>query len=365
MKKKRPPSRTPRRSTRRSSSSSRRRRRSGSSPPALASVRCGASSSPSSARRRSPPPGPSRMATSPGKRSAAPTTRPRRGERAAEARGRRAPSRPASIYSVKYQYFDEYSRSCEEWLSKNYKNEYHQDRRVPRRDLLGDGEEVSRRGLRAGRLLRQRRIQRGRELPPLQQLRGGSQALQGGPRQEREVPPSACAARPVRSRRVERDRERQSDGRVPARHSGLRLPERGGPGRARSPSDAAQQQRLRQRRGERLRTREEEPSARARRRRRFHAGVQPARALLPRAREAERRAEGRQERARGSEKQKVDTQAIDLALLVASQGIRKNPNYASIHNTAGLIFVQSGDLNNAVRRFGRRGSSTRASSRRT
>lgn len=56
--------------------------------------------------------------------------------------------------------------------------------------------------------------------------------------------------------------------------------------------------------------------------------------------------------ARGQEKSKVDTQAIDLALLVASQGIRKNPNYASIHNTAGLIFVQSGDLNNAVRRFG-------------
>ncbi|MCS6899612.1 MAG: hypothetical protein RMJ98_08040 [Myxococcales bacterium] len=29
-------------------------------------------------------------------------------------------------YSVKYQFFDEYSRSCEEWLSKTYKNEYHQ-----------------------------------------------------------------------------------------------------------------------------------------------------------------------------------------------------------------------------------------------
>ncbi len=29
-------------------------------------------------------------------------------------------------YSVKYQFFDEYSRSCEEWLSKSYKNEYHQ-----------------------------------------------------------------------------------------------------------------------------------------------------------------------------------------------------------------------------------------------
>ncbi|MCC6647029.1 MAG: hypothetical protein IT374_15830 [Polyangiaceae bacterium] len=28
-------------------------------------------------------------------------------------------------YSVKYQYFDEYSRTCEVWLSKTYKNEYH------------------------------------------------------------------------------------------------------------------------------------------------------------------------------------------------------------------------------------------------
>ena len=28
-------------------------------------------------------------------------------------------------YSVKYQYFDDYSRSCEVWLSKNYKAEYH------------------------------------------------------------------------------------------------------------------------------------------------------------------------------------------------------------------------------------------------
>jgi tetratricopeptide (TPR) repeat protein len=29
-------------------------------------------------------------------------------------------------YSVTYQYFDEYSRSCEVWLSKTYKSEYHQ-----------------------------------------------------------------------------------------------------------------------------------------------------------------------------------------------------------------------------------------------
>jgi hypothetical protein len=28
-------------------------------------------------------------------------------------------------YSVKYQYFDEYSRECEKWLSKNYGAEYH------------------------------------------------------------------------------------------------------------------------------------------------------------------------------------------------------------------------------------------------
>jgi hypothetical protein len=29
-------------------------------------------------------------------------------------------------YSVTYQFFDEYSRKCEEWLAKTYKNEYHQ-----------------------------------------------------------------------------------------------------------------------------------------------------------------------------------------------------------------------------------------------
>jgi tetratricopeptide (TPR) repeat protein len=28
-------------------------------------------------------------------------------------------------YSVKFQYFDEYSRSCEKWLAENYKNEFH------------------------------------------------------------------------------------------------------------------------------------------------------------------------------------------------------------------------------------------------
>src|SRR5690606_152391 len=28
-------------------------------------------------------------------------------------------------YSVKYQYFDEFSRACEEWLAENYKSQYH------------------------------------------------------------------------------------------------------------------------------------------------------------------------------------------------------------------------------------------------
>jgi hypothetical protein len=28
-------------------------------------------------------------------------------------------------YSVKYQYFDQYSRACEEWLATNYKAEFH------------------------------------------------------------------------------------------------------------------------------------------------------------------------------------------------------------------------------------------------
>jgi hypothetical protein len=28
-------------------------------------------------------------------------------------------------YSVKYQYFDDFSRTCEEWLADNFKNEYH------------------------------------------------------------------------------------------------------------------------------------------------------------------------------------------------------------------------------------------------
>ncbi len=54
----------------------------------------------------------------------------------------------------------------------------------------------------------------------------------------------------------------------------------------------------------------------------------------------------------GKDKEKkVDTQALDLAALVCSQAIRKNPNYAPIHNTAGMIQVELSNLNGAVSAF--------------
>ena len=101
---------------------SRRRRRGGSSPPARASVSCGATSSTTSARAPIPD-GHGRTA----RRAPRHLLRqPRRGDASrtrSATRSRR--SRRASIYSVKYQYFDEFSRNCEVWLAKNYKAEYH------------------------------------------------------------------------------------------------------------------------------------------------------------------------------------------------------------------------------------------------
>ncbi len=49
----------------------------------------------------------------------------------------------------------------------------------------------------------------------------------------------------------------------------------------------------------------------------------------------------------------VNKQQLDLAALVASQAIRKNPKYAPIHNTAGLIQVQLKNYNGAVQSFKR------------
>jgi tetratricopeptide (TPR) repeat protein len=48
----------------------------------------------------------------------------------------------------------------------------------------------------------------------------------------------------------------------------------------------------------------------------------------------------------------VNQQQLDLAALVASQGTRKNPNYAPIHNTGGLIQVELKNFNGAVKSFG-------------
>jgi Flp pilus assembly protein TadD len=53
----------------------------------------------------------------------------------------------------------------------------------------------------------------------------------------------------------------------------------------------------------------------------------------------------------GTQEKKVDTQALELAALVCSQAIRKNPSYAPIQNTAGMIQVELSNLNTAVSEF--------------
>ncbi|HEX3774638.1 MAG TPA: hypothetical protein VHV51_09250 [Polyangiaceae bacterium] len=54
----------------------------------------------------------------------------------------------------------------------------------------------------------------------------------------------------------------------------------------------------------------------------------------------------------GASKASVDSQQLDLAALVASQAQKKNPNYAPIANTTGLIQVQLKNFNGAVKSFG-------------
>jgi tetratricopeptide (TPR) repeat protein len=53
----------------------------------------------------------------------------------------------------------------------------------------------------------------------------------------------------------------------------------------------------------------------------------------------------------GAEGANVNAQMLDLAALVASQAMRKNPKYAAIHNTSGLIQVQLRNFNGAVKSF--------------
>ena len=49
---------------------------------------------------------------------------------------------------------------------------------------------------------------------------------------------------------------------------------------------------------------------------------------------------------------KANTQALELAALVVSQALRKNPNYAPVHNTSGLISAELDDLSAAAQAFG-------------
>jgi tetratricopeptide (TPR) repeat protein len=48
---------------------------------------------------------------------------------------------------------------------------------------------------------------------------------------------------------------------------------------------------------------------------------------------------------------RADVQQLELAALVCSQAIKKNPSYAPIHNTAGLIQNELGQVNGAVSSF--------------
>lgn len=60
---------------------------------------------------------------------------------------------------------------------------------------------------------------------------------------------------------------------------------------------------------------------------------------------------GRQIVTHASSQKRADVQQLELAALVCSQAIRKNPNYAPIHNTAGLIQNELGQVNGAVAEF--------------
>ena len=60
---------------------------------------------------------------------------------------------------------------------------------------------------------------------------------------------------------------------------------------------------------------------------------------------------GRQVITHASAQKKADVQQLELAALVCSQAIRKNANYAPIHNTAGLIQNELGQVNGAVAAF--------------
>jgi tetratricopeptide (TPR) repeat protein len=64
-----------------------------------------------------------------------------------------------------------------------------------------------------------------------------------------------------------------------------------------------------------------------------------------------RSGKGRQIITHASQQKRADVQQLELAALVCSQAIRKNASYAPIHNTAGLIQNELGQVNGAVAEF--------------
>jgi len=73
---------------------------------------------------------------------------------------------------------------------------------------------------------------------------------------------------------------------------------------------------------------------------------------LERAKDKAGRRRGRVSAA-SSKKKKVGTQALELAALVVSQAVRKNPYYGPVYNTSGLISAEMGDLSAAAQAFGK------------
>ena len=120
-------------------------------------------------------------------------------------------------YSVTYQFFDEYSRKCEVWLSKTYKNEYHavdefraspnnigsglNDRPYPLADRWRSLQRSARTSAAAGHREVQGRQRRGRQAREAQEGRRRKAA----PRVKPGKPWAGCPGARSAKRRTERD----------------------------------------------------------------------------------------------------------------------------------------------------------------
>jgi Tfp pilus assembly protein PilF len=79
--------------------------------------------------------------------------------------------------------------------------------------------------------------------------------------------------------------------------------------------------------------------------------LEQAKAKAAKAEKSSRRGRRRGLVVSGAAGSNVNAQMLDLAALVASQAVRKNPKYAAIHNTSGLIQVELRNFNGAVKSF--------------